>query len=315
MSDAVREVRRSDGAARADRPLPDTDRLSGGPDARRLLGTRIEYIDHPSFDDPDARDAILAAMPGSAAAQATRRARRPEIDGLDDVPLLSHAQEAHLFRQMNYLKSLAETARARLDPDRPRRRDLEEFERLRGAAVAVKQQIVRANLRLVVSIARRYVGRGGDLAELIGIGNLALVRAVDKFDFARGHKFSTYATWAIRNDLFATNRRDGHPRERLVPEHAAIYRDTADTRVDPSEQQRAQDQRERVVARLLGRLDERERRILVGRFGIGGAREETLSQISVELGITKERVRQIEWSARGKLRQYADEVEFLLPSA
>ena len=63
---------------------------------------------------------------------------------------------------------------------------MEEFERLRAAAVTVKQRIVRANLRLVVAVARRYRGRADELAELVSIGNLALIRAVDKFDFARG---------------------------------------------------------------------------------------------------------------------------------
>ena len=66
-----------------------------------------------------------------------------------------------------------------------------------------------------------------------------------------------------------------------------------DTRADPVEQQLVQDRQERIVAHLLRRLDDRERRILAGRFGIGGAREETLSQIGAELGISKERVRQV----------------------
>src|SRR5690349_5689419 len=78
-------------------------------------------IAHPSFDDPGARDSILAEMSGSPPPGVTRRATapegpRPELDGLREVPLLSREQEAHLFRQMNYLKSLAERARAGLDP-------------------------------------------------------------------------------------------------------------------------------------------------------------------------------------------------------
>src|SRR5437764_1427470 len=84
--------------------------------------------------------------------------------------------------------------------------------------------------------------------------------------YARGYKFSTYATWVIRNELSRTFRREGH-RERLVPAHSVMCRDTVDDRADPGEERRAQEQREQVVARLLGRLDERERRVLVGRFG------------------------------------------------
>ena len=165
--------------------------------------------------------------------------------------------------------------------------------------MTVKQRIIRANLRLVVAVARKYRGRADELAELVSIGNLALIRAVDKFDFARGHKFSTFATWVIRNDLIRAFRKDGRIRERTARERRAVYVDTVDTRADQSEQRIAQDRREEAVLRLLGQLDERERRVLVGRFGIGGGREETLRQIGTELGISKERARQIESRAWG----------------
>ena len=128
---------------------------------------------------------------------------------------------------MNCLKHLAEQARSRLGPGRPRRRDVEEFERLRIEMAEVRHQIIRANLRLVTSIARRFAGRLGDLAELISIGNLALIRAVDRFDFAQGHKFSTYATWAIWNE-FRSDRRDQRIRVRFVPACTAILQDTVD---------------------------------------------------------------------------------------
>src|SRR5689334_5138784 len=87
MSDAARDVRMFDGTARADRPLPDGGRLPGGPSIRSPLATRIEYIAHPSFDDPGARDSILAEMSGQPPPEFTRRATapegpRPELDGL-----------------------------------------------------------------------------------------------------------------------------------------------------------------------------------------------------------------------------------------
>ena len=86
-------------------------------------------------------------------------------------------------------------------------------------------------------------------------------------------------------------------------------------RDDPVEQQLAQDRRERIVAYLLGRLEARERRILVGRFGLGGAREETLGQLGAELGISKERVRQVEARALDRLRGFArTEGRVLLPT-
>ena len=92
--------------------------------ARRLLGAEIRYIAHPSFDDPDARDAILAPMPTSDLAPAPRRAEAaaslpPYLAGLyHEALLLSREQEAHLFRKMNYLKYRARRLRDRIDPAR-----------------------------------------------------------------------------------------------------------------------------------------------------------------------------------------------------
>jgi RNA polymerase primary sigma factor len=320
MNEAARAVPVFEEADRAERPSPVGVRAAGKSDALRLLGARIEYVPHPSFDDPDARNAILAPMPGPTADAAKRRAEAsdglsPGFAGLDDVPLMSRDQETHLFRQMNYLRYLAERTRTRIDPARPRGRDLEELGRLCAAAAAVKERIVRANLRLVIAVARRYAWRGGELAERISDGNLALLRAVDGFDIARGYKFSTYATWAIRNHLSRAMRREDQARGRLALGPTPSVPEAADTRTDAGAELRAQERRERVVARLLGHLDERERRVIVGRFGIGGASEETCRQLGAELGISKERVRQIESSARGKLRRHAAELEFLMPSA
>jgi RNA polymerase primary sigma factor len=94
-----------------------------------------------------------------------------------------------------------------------------------------------------------------------------------------------------------------------------MLRVTADTRADEHDQEKAQKQRQWKVARLLDRLDDRERRIIASRYGIGGADEKTLKQIGKELGISKERVRQIELRAEDKLRKPArTEALDLLPA-
>jgi RNA polymerase primary sigma factor len=190
-----------------DRSRADRDHAANTTRARRLLGAELRYIAHPSFDDPDARDEILAPMPEPAGAQAPRRTQAP--DGLPPYlaslyhtgPLLSRTQEAHLFRKMNYLLYWADRLRGWIDPDRARSADLDAIERHLDEARAIKAQLIGANLRLVVSIAKKRVGPGGDLYELISEGNYVLLRAVEMFDYARGHKFSTYATWAIINDF------------------------------------------------------------------------------------------------------------------
>jgi RNA polymerase primary sigma factor len=277
--------------------------------ARRLLGTEIRYIDHPSFDDPGAHDAILAPLPAPDVARAPRRTEAsaklpPYLAGLyREGPLLSREQEAHLFRQMNYLKSRASRLRDRIDPARARTADLDEIERLQEEALAVKNQIVRANLRLVVSIARRNRGPRDDLFERVSDGNFALLCAVDLFDYSLGNRFSTYATWAIRNQFAQAFRRKNRQPQFLLGHDEAIEA-AVDPRTDDDEASDLQDRQE-AIGRLLAGLNDRERRVIVGHFGIGGAGEQTLKQIGQELGISKERVRQIGARARDKLRGLA----------
>jgi RNA polymerase primary sigma factor len=286
--------------------------------ARRLKGTELRYIAHPSFDDPDARDAILAPMPPPNVVQARRRTRAPA--GLppylaslyDEGSLLSREQEAHLFRKMNYLKSRASRLRDRIDPARPRTADLDEIERHLEEALAIRNQIVRANLRLVVSIAKRDRSPHDDLFERVSDGNYVLIRAVERFDYSRGNKFSTYATWAIRNHFARAFRGKDRRRPEFLFGDFEAFEAAVDPRSDDLERSDLQERRQGAFARLLARLDDRERRIIVGRFGIGGASVQTLRQIGKELGISKERTRQIETRAKDKLCKLARMEEIVL---
>ena len=159
-------------------------------------------------------------------------------------------------------------------------------------------------LRLVVSIAKTHAKVGYDLAECVSDGNLALIMAVDGFDFAKGNRFSTYATRAIRNVL--TRNRWRFPRRRghsLGPYEDSLT--APDSGADEQERQEVQIQRRSALGRWLSRLDKREQRILESRYGIGGVPRLTLLQIGAALGISKERVRQIETRAQAKLRKFA----------
>jgi RNA polymerase primary sigma factor len=286
--------------------------------ARRILGTSLTYVDHPSFRDPTARDAILTPLtdpgddPSSWPLPSAER-HPPSPAGRSRTRVLSREQEAHLFRKMNYLKWRAHWLEQRLDPDRPDPGDLDEIERLQSQALAVKNRIVELNLGLVVSIARTRVRAGYDLSDCVSDGNLALILAVDGFDFARGNRFSTYATWAIRNELARQEKR-AHRRRR---QPFALYGQSLaapEAVVDESEREEAQDRRRQAVLRWLARLDPRERRVLASRYGIGGAPAQSLSQIGQELGITKERVRQIVDRAQARIRKFA-RLESLEPLA
>jgi RNA polymerase primary sigma factor len=184
---------------------------------------------------------------------------------------------------------------------------LDEIERLQEEALAVKNQIIRANLRLVVSIAKKRVGPANNFFELVSDGNMSLIRAVEKFDASRGFKFSTYASWAIVKNFTRSIPEEKNRRDRFVTGHDQIFEAAPDTRGAVYEQESGHRRSQEIVQGMLGRLNDRERRILISRFGIGGADEQTLEQLGRELGVTKERVRQIESRAQEKLRKIARE--------
>ncbi len=286
--------------------------------ARKLMEVRVEAMPHPSFDDPALREEIVADLPEPLDPKSARKTRPPKglppyLASLYEVPLLTREQEAHLFRKMNFLKYDANRLRDALDPTKARSTDLDLIEKLQEEALAVKNQIIRSNLRLVVSIAKRHVGPSNNFFELVSDGNMSLIRAVEKFDYARGNKFSTYASWAIMKNFARTIPEENYRRDRFVTGHEAMFEAAADTRGDEHEYESSVKRMQEAVKGMLGQLDDRERRIIISRYGLGGASEQTLEQLGRELGITKERVRQIESRAQDKLRRIAGDSKLDLP--
>jgi len=286
--------------------------------AHRILSVKLEFMTHPSFDDPAEAEVIMGPMPSLPSGKPLRRTKAPKglppyLASLYEVPLLAREQEAYLFRKMNYLKYLAGRLRDQVEPVRAKTSDLDEIERLQEEALGVKNQIIRSNLRLVVSIAKRHVGPSNNFFELVSDGNMSLIRAVEKFDYSRGNKFSTYASWAIMKNFARTIPEENYRRDRFVTGHEEMFEAAADTRLDEHEYESAQRRNQEAVKGMLGRLDDRERRIIISRYGINGVSEQTLEQLGRELGITKERVRQIESRAQDKLRRIAIEEKLDLP--
>ena len=185
---------------------------------------------------------------------------------------------------------------------------MDEIENLHEQAMVTKSLLVRANLRLVVSIAKRHVGPQDNFFELVSDGNTSLMRAVEKFDFSRGFKFSTYASWAIMKNFARSIPNELKHRDRFRTSSDELFAATEERRTNWLGQELEHRSRKSEIRKILTRLDDREQKIIIHRFGLDYSKEpQTLKQVGETMGVTKERVRQIESRALDKLRTAARE--------
>lgn len=272
------------------------------------------FIHNEVFEKPEMEAEILGPTPDREGR--TGRSKAPPgtpiaLAHLWTVPLLTGEQEFHMFRKMNFLRFKAQQVVGD-GPD-----STAERARLLNLATVIRNQIIEANLRLVVSISRKVLAKvyrstqwytfkfdENELLGLISDGNISLMRAVDRFDFGRGYKFSTYASYAVKNNfsksIGAANQEATRSKQSSTEEffdHRTDRRTSEHQMLDRHSAQKA------YVAELLAGLNERDRQVLVMRM----FDEMTLEQVGDHFGLTKERVRQIEAKALEKLRKVADE--------
>jgi RNA polymerase primary sigma factor len=280
--------------------------------AKMVIELPLDFMDNPEFHRKAAEKRIVhAEMP--VPETTTRRTKPPAglpryLASLYEVGLLTREQEQYLFRKYNFLKHQASKLRNNLDPANARSSEMDEIERLFEQAVKIKNRIVQSNLRLVVSIAKRHVNASEDFFQLVSDGNMSLIRAVEKFDYSRGNKFSTYASWAIMKNFARTIPGEFKQRDRFRPTSEEVFLSRADERSNRYIQESEQQRREQQVNRILESLDDREQKIIISRFGLDYSQEPlTLKEVGEALGVTKERIRQIQTRALNKLRIAAKE--------
>src|SRR5690606_13960766 len=135
-------------------------------------------------------------------------------------------------------------------------------------ARSVRDEIVRCNLRLVVSIAKTVVDHANAFDDLVSDGNVPLIRAVEIFDFERGTRFSTYATWAVRTSLFRSAPRNRRTWKRFVSGTETVFDSMPDHRASQWASVSATSTHQGAVGRLMSGLSPRERSIVMARFGL-----------------------------------------------
>jgi len=284
----------------------------------------------------------------------------------DEIRTFSSMVDADDILQM-YLKDISRTKMLSKDEE------LELGAKIRTGSKAerqcAKQKLVKANLRLVLSIAKKYTGRGILYMDLVQEGAFGLIRAAEKFDYKKGYKFSTYATWWIKQTMIRAisntsrviripvhmqekirrykrafskfsflNGREPSDEEimeltgfdnkklnliRNTLEKSPVSLDSPVTEdlsledyvVDKSYQSPENVTRDNILAEsmneLMSYLDEREKEIISCRFGINNEDYKTLEQIGVNMGFSKERIRQLENSALEKLRSKEELQHFI----
>jgi RNA polymerase sigma factor (sigma-70 family) len=292
-------------------------RIIGEMRARLLVDQPIEFMFHSSFEAPDADSVLLGPEPAESEKHAAFKAPPglpPYLAQLYSIPLLTKEQETYYFRKMNYLRFKAARLRDQLDVTRAKSRVLDQIEKCLDEAVEVKNLLIRSNLRLVVSIAKKHVKPSGNFFEMVSDGNISLIRAIEKFDFSRGFKFSTYATWAIMKNYARSIPAENVQLDRYRTGSEEFFMASADNRSDEFEQEMINVRQNEAINRILNRLDERERSIIMLRFGLNQDGEpQTLEELGGRFGVTKERIRQLESRALGKLRKIALDEKLDIP--
>jgi len=178
----------------------------------------------------------------------------------------------------------------------------------------IRNYILRANLRLVISIAKKYVNAANTFDELISEGNLSLLQAVDKFDISRGNRFSTYATRAIRNNLYHYVFDKHKKRQQVTLAEDELLHTASDDRANETACELRLEYIRRSLARIMQRLDAQKQSIISLRFGLNGEENPpTLKELARDMGVSRERVRQIQVRAMKELLQFANEEKIELP--
>jgi RNA polymerase sigma factor (sigma-70 family) len=278
-----------------------------GQRAEEIWGTKIDFVPNAGFADNDSagNEIVATTLRGTNSKDKAPAELPGHLRSIWESELLTHEQEAALFREMNRLKYCADALRSGLDPEHVDPQTVDSIEAMLSQAQNIRDHIIRANMRLVMSIVKKFVTPMQPFDDLLSDGICTLMDAVEKFDYDRGFRFSTYAYRSIVRNACRNATTVSKQESRVTRDAESWAFEQEGDSTSATSDQVWSNVRE-LMASLLGQLDRREQFVIRSRYALGAHRKvRTFQCLADKLGVSKERVRQLEQRAVGKLRKLA----------
>jgi RNA polymerase sigma factor (sigma-70 family) len=282
-----------------------------------LARLETEYIPNDDFDSATELDfaeidfELYTDEDVSPRASTKRSVTESFLIAVEQSRILTVEGERFLFKRLNFLKFRASALQATSKKGRKSKKTVSEIDRLLTEARETREQIACANLRLITSIARKLSKSQNEFDEFLSEGNSILLYAIDKFDYARGYRFSTYATTAVQRHIYRLVERNRKQRKREASDQwNTLSQAVGEAGVSVSVHEKANEAVETIIASFDSVLDDREQKIIRARFGLdGNGKARSMRDIGDELGLSKERIRQLLLESIEKLAEFNKPLE------
>ncbi len=279
----------------------------------RAVRQRTDYI---ASEDFSTKERVLEKEANALLASLSNKAQSPVVEehlyshGMGNLPVLGREEEAACFRAMNFLKHQIKRIQKELMSSKFSHNQAEQLRRYSEGVRLIRDHLIHSNLRLVIAVVKKFVSPQFSFDELYSEGVVTLMQAVEKFDYERGFRFSTYAYRSISRALYNCAVKQQQQNTLFVEDSdqwvsLAIDEDANGNFTD----QLWRSMRDR-LSELVQKLDRREQLIVRARYALSPrGKIKTFQTLANKLGISKERVRQLEQRAVAKLQAMATEVE------
>lgn len=280
-----------------------------------MVDSEIPFVDHEDFESVTERDfqQIDFDLYAEEDGRPTRNrvhASENFLAAVEESRILTIEGEQFLFKRLNFLRFRANALQATVRTQRRPKKTEKEIRRLLDEASDTREEIARANLRLILSIVRKHSTSTDEFDEFVAEANAILLNAIDKFDFGRGYRFSTYLTHAVRRHTFRLIDRNIKRRVREQAGSETVSATATAIESDGPADAEVLSATTMIMDRMDQALDKRECFIIRGRFGLDGSEQgKSLRVLGDELGISKERARQILNQSLEKLAKVAKPFE------